>query len=503
MRVKEISSSTESLSGPVRYLTIALNVSLLLLAVSAPVSIAATQTAWAFALLFWLLRSIFVRPRFEASGISLAVIAFVGLSIISSIFSYEPEVSLKKLVAVSLVTIVFLVTQTVKDVKTARRIVAIVMLSGLAAALYAVGTFAIGKDLKVTRLTADSPLRAAGILENDTILSANGTGVASPDQLVSAAKSNSSDGVAKLRVYRFQVIFDYELNTAALDGAGSSETKLGIEHWSRGRDTRASGFFGHYTTYAESVQLLLSVAFGLLIAIPGGLFARKRILLAIVAATFSFALFLTVTRASWAGFLVSAAVMIMIGTSRKTVIICLLAAIPLAAAGLIYLQQKRNVGFIDTKDYSTTWRITVWGEAVDILASSPRNLAVGVGMDSIKSRWADWHMFDNGNLPLGHLHSTPLQIAFERGVPALIAWIAWMFFYLRMLWRKLRGNSLQWPERGLILGAFGGSFGFLACGLVHYNWGDSEVAMLFYLLMGLSISICGLGRQQTESPSTT
>ena len=98
-------------------------------------------------------------------------------------------------------------------------------------------------------------------------------------------------------------------------------------------------------------------------------------------------------------------------------------------------------------------------------------------------------MFDNGYLPMGHMHSTPLQIAFERGIPALIAWIAWMYFYLRMLWRSLKNNSADWLERGLLLGCFGGSAGFIASGLVHYNWGDSEVIMIFYLMMGLSIAV--------------
>ena len=98
-------------------------------------------------------------------------------------------------------------------------------------------------------------------------------------------------------------------------------------------------------------------------------------------------------------------------------------------------------------------------------------------------------MFDNGNLPMGHMHSATLQIAFERGVPALIAWIAWMYFYLRMLWRGVRRNDLDWSERGLLLGCFGGTIGFIAGGLVHNNWGDSEVVMIFYLLMGLSLAL--------------
>jgi hypothetical protein len=44
-------------------------------------------------------------------------------------------------------------------------------------------------------------------------------------------------------------------------------------------------------------------------------------------------------------------------------------------------------------------------------------------------------------------------------------------------------------DRGIVLGAFGGLAGFFLSGLVHYNWGDSEVVMIFYFIMGLSLAI--------------
>ena len=40
-----------------------------------------------------------------------------------------------------------------------------------------------------------------------------------------------------------------------------------------------------------------------------------------------------------------------------------------------------------------------------------------------------------------------------------------------------------------MLGAFGGLVGFFVSGLVHYNWGDSEVVMIFYFILGLSLVI--------------
>jgi O-antigen ligase len=106
-------------------------------------------------------------------------------------------------------------------------------------------------------------------------------------------------------------------------------------------------------------------------------------------------------------------------------------------------------------------------------------------------------MFDGGRQPWGHLHSTPLQIAFERGLPALFVWLALMFIYLRTLWRLARrGRFDDWVMRGFALGALGGCAGFLTSGAVHYNWGDSESVMPFYFIMGLALAAERLARAQ-------
>ena len=44
-------------------------------------------------------------------------------------------------------------------------------------------------------------------------------------------------------------------------------------------------------------------------------------------------------------------------------------------------------------------------------------------------------------------------------------------------------------DRGIVLGALGGLAGFFVSGLVHYNWGDSEVIMIFYFIMGLALVV--------------
>ena len=110
-------------------------------------------------------------------------------------------------------------------------------------------------------------------------------------------------------------------------------------------------------------------------------------------------------------------------------------------------------------------------------------------MDSIKGHWREWGLFDNGRQPIGHMHSNVLQIALERGLPALIVWLILIGVYLRMLWGITRRAGVEDLARGVALGALGGALGFFASGLVHYNWGDSEVVTVVYFIMGLCLVV--------------
>jgi O-antigen ligase len=126
-----------------------------------------------------------------------------------------------------------------------------------------------------------------------------------------------------------------------------------------------------------------------------------------------------------------------------------------------------------------------------LLVSKPRHLLVGVGTDSIKGYWREWGLFDQGRLPIGHMHSNLLQLAIERGVPTLVVWLVLLGLYGRMLWSLARNNRSEqrWVERGVALGALGGLVGFFISGIVHYNWGDSEVVTILYFIMGLSLVV--------------
>ncbi|MBA2703007.1 MAG: O-antigen ligase family protein [Blastocatellia bacterium] len=462
---------------------------LFLFAAAAPNSIAVTQTAWLLGMTFWLLRFAFYpRPKLQRTPVDYLLLGFFILSGLSSLLSYEPMVSIGKMRAASLFTIVYLFSQNLPS----RRVIRVLALTLVGACMinliFTGAQRLLGVGVKVYNLAEASPLYKAGVRHGDTLLTVDGVKLHDPQELVNEL-SKPDKKVVTVTAYRHEWMLPCKVPRGTLLAGNNALEQLGVGSWSKGRDWRASGFFGNFVTYAEVLQLILALTVGLFVALR-----RKRSLiglgLLLALAGMVGALLLTVTRASWFAFIVSSAVILVLSVSRRAVLVAGVLAIPLILAGLFVLQQKRNVGFIDQQDQSISWRETVWREGFHLLLSKPRHLLVGIGMDSIKSHWREWGMFDQGRLPWGHMHSNPLEIALERGVPALLVWLALLFVYARTIWRMLRDKTrLDWIEQGILLGALGGLAGFFVSGQVHYNWGDSEVIMIFYFLMGAVMAL--------------
>ena len=474
---------------------------LFLFVAAAPNSIAATQTAWLLGLLFWVLRLfVWPRPRLHRTPIDYPMFAFFLLTGLSAFLSYEPSVSIGKMRAASLFLIVYLFAENIPSAKILRLLTFVLIAATMVNVIYVFAQFAIGRGVKVYGVSDQSPLQQARlisrthnqlipIVDGDTIEKVDGRRIHNIVELTSALDQSDQNQPAQLQVYRFEWVATLAVPRGHLLSGTTPEERLGIQRWSYGRDRRATGFYDHWITYAESLQLIGSLTLGLFVAFP-----RKRnrtaVILALAVVGICGALLLSVTRASWLSFLLAAILIAALGLSRRALLVIAACAIPLVLAGLFVLHQKRNVGFFDQKDDSIAWRQKIWHEGFHLLVSNPRHLAVGVGMDSIKAHWREWDLFEGGKLPMGHMHSDYLQIALERGVPTLISWLILLGTYGWMLWRTRRALSPDdWIGRGIVLGALGGLLGFMSSGVVHYNWGDSEVVMIFYLIMGFSLVV--------------
>jgi hypothetical protein len=503
-----------------------------------PHSIAASQTAWILGMFFLLIR-LLLKPKIQKTPLDRPLWLFFLWSLITCFFSYTPLISLDKMRSVAVFLIFYFVVNVIRSNSTAVLLTFALIFSCMINVFYVPIERIIGRGVEVQGLHPDSPLSKALLMNGDTLLKANEKKIYSPEDLIEEIEKQDS---TKILFYRPDFYYTVEVKrNDLLDGKNALE-KLGIQSWKKSHNWRSTGFYGHWTTYADVLQLIASLILGIIISLANRIkifsISRQKILLqqslkknntpekkqdetstsSEQAVTLkpeiksslpiflqsslsnrSFWLFVTVfpfammllalilsgTRAPLVGLLLSAIVIVLLNGNHKMLCFSASLGFLVILLGSIYLQQSRHVGFIDESDDSTKYRQIVYREAIGLWMKQPRHILFGVGMDSIKVYAPEWKLFDNGRLPMGHFHSVPLQLLVERGLPALLIWCWIIFVYAKLLLEAI-SKSHEILQKGVLLGIFGGMVGFLTSGMVHYNLGDQEVAMVFFFLMGIA-----------------
>src|SRR4029079_5004466 len=94
-------------------------------------------------------------------------------------------------------------------------------------------------------------------------------------------------------------------------------------------------------------------------------------------------------------------------------------------------------------------------------------------------RYADYRGDDAVNKINPHLHNNPLQIAAERGLPALAIWLLFIVAVCRDLQRRFASGS----QRFLAAAALASVIALLTAGLFEYHIGDSELLTVFPIVL--------------------
>src|SRR4026209_2993483 len=130
-----------------------------LIALFAPHSIAVTQGAWLLGMVFWLLRFAFYpRPRLFRSPVDYLLLGFFVLSGLSGVFSYSPIMSIGKMRAASLFTIVYLVAQNVRSLRLAHLLALTLIGSCMLNVFWTAGQLIVGRGVKIESVQDTSPL---------------------------------------------------------------------------------------------------------------------------------------------------------------------------------------------------------------------------------------------------------------------------------------------------------------------------------------------------------
>jgi O-antigen ligase len=240
---------------------------------------------------------------------------------------------------------------------------------------------------------------------------------------------------------------------------------------------RPDGALSHYMTYSGTLMLVVCVAAAQLV-----FGSRERTWPALVLPAVVVALALTFTRNSWVGASVAVAILLMLRDFR------LVALLPIVVALLFALVpdavSERMLSIFDLRDPSNRDRIAMVHAGAAMIRADP---LTGAGPNMVPLVYPKYRNLDAVNQTNPHLHNVPLQIAAERGLPALAIWCWFVVACGAGLYRMLRAQA----DKTAAAAGLAALAAMLAAGLFEYNFGDSEFLMLFLVLITLPFAARG------------
>ncbi len=255
---------------------------------------------------------------------------------------------------------------------------------------------------------------------------------------------------------------------------------------------RAKGFYSIYMTLGGVGLMALIMTAALSFSTVG----RRRLLLNLSGVGQLAAVVATFSRNAWLG--VTVGFVALSVTARRVRLVAVLGVAVLLLFFAPAYMTDRLTSLADPRyDDSARERLYMWKSGLQMVKDHP---VLGVGVGGVKRLYRNYVDPRAGKRSTGHLHSSPVQIAAERGLLGLLAWgWIWGAFFLRAgaILRRLPAGL--GTDRMITAGSLAAVLGFLVAGLFEYNFGDSEVVMLAYLIMAVPFIVEKTGEKNAGS----
>ena len=247
-------------------------------------------------------------------------------------------------------------------------------------------------------------------------------------------------------------------------------------------DRRIRGPFSHYMTFSGFLLVCDLLLLTRLLGDPTGSRGRWGWRWAALA-SINVALLGSYTRGAWVALVVAVTVLVLVRAPKLIlayfplgVLIVLLAPVPLV---------RRMISIGDLQDPSNYDRLCMLEAGLNMVAERP---LFGLGPEMVERRYPIYRPPSAPRFDIPHLHNSFLQLAAERGLPALLAYLAMTAASLRFMlrqYRRERRDGRRGPRDDLYLGAMLAILAFNVAGLFENNWGDTEVqrTVLFLLIL--------------------
>ena len=249
--------------------------------------------------------------------------------------------------------------------------------------------------------------------------------------------------------------------------------QYGVLHldWLR---NRVHGLLGHYMTYSGLIMLVICAAAARIV------FGRRgRTWAALVMPALLVALAVTYSRNAWIGAGAGLAVIFLLRDWRLLFLLPLIAALFLAVAPPKVTARFYSV--FDLTDVTNRDRFAMAEAGGRIVRDHP---LFGVGPNMVLRVYPEYRTARAVEPNQPHLHNVPLQIAAERGLPALAAWLWFIVTAARLAWMRVRRDA----NRVLPAAALASLAAMLAAGMFEHNFGDSEFLILLLVLATLPLA---------------
>jgi hypothetical protein len=467
----------------------------ILYAAFAPHSIAAAEISLAIVGVGWLLRTIFSgKTGFRRTPFDVAIWLFFLWTVASSFLSEEPRISIAKIQS-TCVVFLFYLTHAIVTRRTAIILVAVMITSGAVGTIYSIYDVARGRGVLVESITADSPFQALGVQPGDAIWRIAGQRIYSVADLDEAIRKSAPQ--TELSVSLISMGEHIERHGLIVtDEIRQRSSPSGIVATRTTHRFRASGWTRHYETYSEILQVIAQLALGLALANYKNHRLNLRFKLAAVAfVLLALGIALTAMRTVLVALVIGVLIMVARALGTRARALALAGVLLLLGFGAFIVYQTRAHDALSLRDPSSSLRVQVARVGLSRMMLHP---IFGHGMDAMHVHWQEWGFPGTDML---HLHSTPLQLAFDRGLPALglWLWIMWLFWRSASRGERDLRDSSESNRYGVLLGATGAVAGFFASSLVNYNFGDGEVALVFWWLMGIVVVLTDQKTRLSES----
>ncbi len=243
---------------------------------------------------------------------------------------------------------------------------------------------------------------------------------------------------------------------------------------------RITGFMGHWMTLSGGLMLVFITLVGYMLnSLP-----KRKTFWVLGCFFLGITLVLTLTRSVWIASAAGLLTAFWLRFPLRKIVILFGGGVILLVFSAPESVQKRLESIWNLNDPSNYARVAIWKTGLKMVKDNPW---FGVGPQQVSKVFFDYHPFPQDRERSGfffmHMHNNLLQFAAERGIPCALAWL-WLMLKIGIdhyrAFKKLLTPSLQ--KSAHAIGFLNVVVLFLA-GCFEFNFGDSEILMVFLFLV--------------------